>query len=283
MKAEKSGDYISYSIGSGKVPVTVPAFNSISESITANFDTSNLSVLLINRVSRQSGALRHNDQKELILMSELDSCIAENVNQNKLMERLGGNKKLRAFRDEFAGVSDSERNKRKNSFIDEISRYYGSPPKNLIDYKIEDFGLLNYLIPFKYKTTFSMENVVKKAGSDYIFEIGKLQGDFSRIEEDKRLRATDVYQPCARVYNWDIVINAPAGYSIKGAEELNKTVGNETGSFTCTSANNAGSVKIKMVIEYAHNFEKAEKWPKILELTDAFYNSSVKKLLLEKN
>jgi hypothetical protein len=128
-----------------------------------------------------------------------------------------------------------------------------------------------------------MENFVKKAGNNYIVEVGKLVGTYQKTDEKERIRTVDIYMPCARTLSWNISINIPKGYNVKGVGELNKSLNNNTGSLECIASVDGGAVKIKVTRIYTNNFEKVEAWPKLLELMDAFYNFSTQKILLEKS
>jgi hypothetical protein len=127
-----------------------------------------------------------------------------------------------------------------------------------------------------------MENFVKKAGNNYILEAGKLIGTYQKVDGKERSRSIDVYMPCARMLTWNITVNIPKGYSVKGVDEMNKSLSNATGSFNCTATTNGTSVKIKVSRMYSNNFEKADAWPKLLELMDAFYSFTAQKILFEK-
>jgi hypothetical protein len=136
---------------------------------------------------------------------------------------------------------------------------------------------------FVYHTNFTMDNFVKKAGNNYIVEAGKLIGSFTKVEEKERTRTIDVYTPCARRYSYNITIEIPKGYAVKGIENFSKSISNETGSLTASATADEAAVMIKIQQLYARNFEPASNWPKLLELMDGLYNMTNQKLLLEKS
>ena len=282
MQAEKDKRSVSYYIGRGKVPVTAAADNTVSENITVNFDAANMQLLKIDRTCKQTGSMRHSSQKQLLLMEDMEADLAKTVTQKKLVERLSGDKKSQKLVDEFSAAFAKERSNQKTYFTDEINDQYDSKPKEISAYEIHEPALVSNKTPFEYRSSFSMENFVKKAGNNYIVEAGKLVGTYQKVDEKERTRAIDVYMPCARTFNWDITINIPKGYTPKGVEELNKTINNETGTFNCTATNDGAVVKIKITRTYTNNFEKADNWPKLLEIMDASYNFSIQKILLER-
>ena len=274
---------LKYSITRDQVPVTTAAENTITETITVDFDTSDLQLLAINRTSRQTGALRHNTQKKLLLMEDIEANFAAVFSQRNFAERIQSDRNLQKRADEFSAFFKAERNDLKTYFTEEITEHFGAEPKDVTAYKILEPAFLNQTKPFEYRSAFRMENFVQKAGNNYILEAGKLIGVAKKVEESERNRTMDLYIICASTYNCDIIINIPKGYHIKGVEEMNKRVSNKTGSFTCSATSDEALVHIKVQILNEHNLEKAEDGPKVFELMDALYNLSGQKLLLEKD
>ena len=283
MEPEKDKRSVTYYIGRGEVPVSSAADNTVEENISVNFDSSNMQLIKIDRTCKQTGAMRHNNQKQLLLMEDMEADLAKTITQRKLVERLSADKKSQKLVDEFSAAFARERSNLKTYFSDEINDQYNNKPKEITSYEIHQAALFNNKTPFEYRSSFSMENFVKKAGNNYIVEAGKLVGSYQKVDEKERSRTIDIYMPCARTFSWNIIINIPKGYTVKGVEELNKTLSNETGSFNCIATNDDVIVKIKIIRTYTNNFEKAANWPKLLELMDAFYDFSTQKILLEKN
>jgi hypothetical protein len=282
MQAEKQKKSVRYSVGRGKVPVTAAGENTITENINVSLDPSNMQLLKIDRTCQQTGALRHNDQKQLLLMEDIEGDLATTITQKKLLERLSADKKSQKLVDEFSAAFAKERSNQKSYFIDEIDQQYNNKPKDISGFAIQQAALFNSKAPFEYSTSFSMENFVKKAGNNYIIEAGKLVGDYQKVDDKERIRNIDVYMPCARTLNWEITINIPKGYNVKGVNEMNRSISNEAGSFNCTATTDGSAVKIKVSRTYINNFEKAEAWSKLLEMMDMFYNFTTQKILLEK-
>jgi hypothetical protein len=282
MKPEKQKKSVSYYIGHGKIPVTTADDNTITENIDITFDSSNIQLLHISRTCQQTGALRHNDQKQLLLMEDMEADLATNITQKRFVERLSADKKNQKLVDEFSAAFAKERSNQRSYFFNEIDQQYDNKPKDITNYTIYQPALFNSKESFEYSSTFSMENFVKKAGNNYILEAGKLIGTYQKVDGKERSRSIDVYMPCARMLTWNITVNIPKGYSVKGVDEMNKSLSNATGSFNCTATTNGTSVKIKVSRMYSNNFEKADAWPKLLELMDAFYSFTAQKILFEK-
>jgi hypothetical protein len=69
---------------------------------------------------------------------------------------------------------------------------------------------------------------------------------------------------------------------VKGIENFNKSVSNETGSLVASATTDDAAVHITIQQLYARNFEPASNWTKLLELMDGLYDMSNQKLLLQK-
>ncbi len=266
--------------GTLKIPVDGPEKNIETENITVAFEPANMQQVKIDRSTSLNGYIRHYTQKELMMMEDVEANLAVAVNEKKFTERLAEDKRQKKMVDEFAAAFEKERTNSKSYFEDEIKGQYDQSVKQLTMYEVKDKGLFNS--DFVYHTDFTMDNFVKKAGNNYIIEAGKLMGSMNKVEEKDRTRSIDIYTPCARTYTYNVSLEIPKGYKIKGIENFNKAINNETGSLKVTATADDALVHITIRQLYAKNFEPAANWPKMLELMDGLYDISNQKLLLEK-
>jgi len=128
-----------------------------------------------------------------------------------------------------------------------------------------------------------LDNLVKKAGNNYIIDAGKLTGSFLKLDAKDRKRSADIYMPVARTLKYSVSLTIPTGFKVKGAEELNAKKINKSGSFTLITTVNGNTLNISVTRVYSHNFEKAADWPSLVELIDAASNFNEQKILLEKS
>ena len=222
-----------YTMGKSKVPVTSPSDNEISENIDVKFDSTNMQSLVIDRSCKQTGALKHAAQKKLLLMEDMEVLLAKPLTQKNQVERLNCKKKNENVAEEYLTAFAKERTNSKNNFTDEIADHFNTSPKELKAYKIVESAIITNT-SFEYESIFSMENFVKKAGENFILEAGKLIGTYNKIDDKNRNRRIDIFMLCPRIYTWDVTINVPKGYTVKGVENLNKEIKNETGCIFLT-------------------------------------------------
>jgi hypothetical protein len=265
-----------------KIPVSKDVDNINIENINVTFGSPNMQQLKIDRSCILTGALRHGEQKRLLLMEDMEAKLATAINEKKLTDRLDENKKLQKTVVEFAAAFEKERKEQKTYFKDEVKEEFEEEAKDLTVFEIKQNGLLRNENEFEYRSTFSLDNFVKKAGSNFIVDAGRLIGKFNKTEEKDRKRTIDVYMSCARAFTYNITINIPEGYIAKGVEDLNKNISNETGTFISTATNDGKVIKISVKRSFSKNFETAANWSKLVELLDIVYEFNGKKILLEK-
>jgi hypothetical protein len=163
-----------------------------------------------------------------------------------------------------------------------VKSEYDQEPQQISDMKIINTGLTDVNPVFEFASSFTLDNLVQKAGSNYIVETGKLIGGFIKLKQEDRKRTGDVYMPFARSFKYTISVAIPKGYRVKGVEELNKQKRNKTGSFVSAAALTGNTLNITVSRTYSNNFEKAVDWPSVTELIDAASEFNDQKILLEK-
>jgi hypothetical protein len=67
----------------------------------------------------------------------------------------------------------------------------------------------------------------------------------------------------------------------EGLKELNSTVDNEVGTFSCTAEEQNGNVVLTIKKVYKKPVNSKDKWPLMLAFVDAAYNNSFRYILLK--
>ena len=128
---------------------------------------------------------------------------------------------------------------------------------------------------------FELPQMVRKAGKKYLVNLAGLVGSQLQIKKEERVRMYDINVGNARTLNWVINFKVPAGYAVEGVKELNSTVDNEAGTYTCAAEEQNGTVILKIKKVYKKANSSKDKWPSMLAFIDAAYNNSFKYLLLK--
>jgi len=264
------------------LPVAPADKNQVEENLQVSLDPANAQKLKIARVVKEQGELRHADQKLLLPVQDIDDGYRNMVKGDMLEKRLKALQETKKMVDDYTFAFTKQKTDNAKNFTAEIKDQYDQDPEQVQDAKIINAALENTDPVFQYSESFVLNNLVKKAGNNYIIDAGKLTGNFYKLEDKDRKRTIDVYMPCARTFKYTISIAIPPGYSAKGMEEMTIKKANKTGSFSSSAVVSGNNLVITVNRVYTNNFEKAADWPLLTELIDAASNFNSQKILLEK-
>ena len=263
---------------------TSAAVNNQTEDITISFDSTNMQLLHINRKAKASGHQRRAMQSATLILE--DYLVAERKVLDKESDiELEWRKLDKYYKKYWVDAQFSitkAREEQKKKFEEEITNEYVDKPRELKKYNVLQNGIVGTNASIEIEEAFSMDGWVKKAGTNYILEAGKFAGGQLEIKADQRERKLDVYMPYARSFNHNIVLKIPEGYTIEGAEKLNKTVKNECGGFESTAKVEGNNLLITYYKYYSNLVEPASNWSKVMAFVDAGFAFTKEKVLLKK-
>jgi hypothetical protein len=266
-----------------KLPLTKSSENNMTENLTVNFSSESIQLVSIERNVKETGIMKEEDQKKLILAEDAEANLASLFKRKKVTEyTAASNKKGKDLAVEIQAALDKERLKQKDYFIADVKEQYEQEPKDFVSYKINNNGFSIHAPYFDFTEKFTMENFVKKAGSNFIFEVGRLMGIYKKTEEKERTRKLDIYMPAARTLNYSFTVTLPDGYTAKGLDVLNNKVENDIASFMSAAVQSGNIITINVSRIYKNSFEPAANWPQLLQVMDAAAEFTGKKILLEK-
>lgn len=157
--------------------------------------------------------------------------------------------------------------------------------KNVVAYnsfKLEKDGRSDAQKELVFSESYVLGDLVKKAGPNYIVELGTLLGSQVEILEEDKERKYDVNIAFAKSIKRQIVLTIPAGYQLEGISELNFNVDNAAGSFI-SKARLEGD---KLIVDTEKNYKKIhvkkEDWNQMIAFLDAAYNFTQKKVILKR-
>ena len=280
----KNGSEFTFTEGEDTLPVMGREVNNNDEHIKVSLADQNMQKLKIERLVRQRGALRYDDQHALLTIDAFDniltSAAANGVSMDKRFKNLGDYKK---FVGALQAVFDKARDEKVKNFTAEIKDKFEQEPQQVNNCKIISAALDKSQPVFAYSEDFVLDNMVKKAGDNLLIDVGKLTGGFYKLDDKERKRDVDIYMQCARSFNYTISIVIPPGFSAKGMEELTIKKENKTGSFSSGAVIKGNILTISVSRTYTNNFEKVADWPLMVDILDAASNFTSAKILLEKN
>ena len=127
-----------------------------------------------------------------------------------------------------------------------------------------------------------MEGWVKKAGNNYIVDIGRFIASQIEIKKEQRERKKDIYMPFPRSFYYHIEFTVPDGYTAEGLDKLTATTENETGAFISVAKKDGNKLIVDINKYYANSFEPAAKWASLLGFLDKALEFNQQKILLKK-
>jgi len=266
-----------------EIPLSPATANKQSEHYKISFGKSDLQQLEIERNSSVTGHFKTDIQKNLLLFEDYyeEERKALGIKES-FMEEFADSRKNRSLAEEYRSAFDKARKDVKESFLTEVKEQFDKAPESLDNYKVLKMGLRHTDPEMTYTTSFKMNGLMKKAGNNYILDAGKLIGSQMSIKPSQRERKADVHMPFARMFEYIMEFNIPAGYTVEGADKLTRNIDNEWGSFIVTTDSKDGKLIIQVKKVYKNAIVPAAKWPLLLQMIDSAEEFQQQKILLKK-
>lgn len=237
----------------------------------------------VKRSTTLRGHYKSDVQKELITLEDYYESERKLFGEEKsLIEYYEGSKKTKKYAEELTAAFADACKKQKNAFIEEAKNWYETEITDLDNQKVVNLGVRHNNPDFVYSSEFTMPGLVKKAGNNFIVEIGKFLGAPLKIDDAQRKRNLDIYAPFARSIYYQISLEIPPGYTAEGLTNLNKKIENEAGVFTVEAITDGKTVSIKVAKIYKNAYEPYNNWNNLLTFIDASVDWTNSKLLLKK-
>ncbi|MBL6448436.1 hypothetical protein JMN32_19135 [Fulvivirga sp. 29W222] len=200
--------------------------------------------------------------------------------------------------EDFEGYKKSEQKKllqRKTDYVVNREKQFNESLKAVVsndldliidepkDLEVKQTGRFHDEPEFIYTCNTDASGAIKKAGRNYLVNIGKfIDGQIHLSDEERKERKYDVYDSYARSFEYRIEFIIPEGYEVQGLEKLENNVENATGGFTSAAKIDGDKLIIESKKYYSSNFNKKEDWPLMVEFLDAAYNFTQQQILLRK-
>lgn len=265
-----------------ELPISSADQNVDAEKINVNFTADNIQQLKIDRIIRATGQYRFNYLYMLLYEDML------NDERNNLRVTSSRDEDLLAYgpyrkrSNEFDAAFAKARKDMDETVMSNIAGDFGTKPTAVTYFKVAEHGLEKQNKPLTIHQSFTMVGFVKKAGNNFMLDIGKLVTGQIELSPEERKRTYDINMPFPRTVSYDIIVNIPEGYQLEGAENLNRSVNNETGSFESSTKMEDGKLILSIKKAYKHHHEAAVNWPQMMAFMDAASDFNKQKVLLKK-
>jgi hypothetical protein len=253
--------------------------SSIFSNVKFNDD---LSGLKVQRLSNFIGHFKETEQAEKLLFFDY---LDEDFNKygSKHPIDMVSNKKDKArYQTEFEALKITYKEKQKEACKKSISEEFDFEIDNNT-FSVKSSGRFGSKTPFSYQEDFEIKNnLIKKAGENYIVELGKMITAQVEIDKKEKDRKNNVYLAFPRTFENEITFEIPTGYAVSGIEKFNKSIVNETGEFVSKATISGNKVVVKTSKVYNNYFEPNINWNKMILFLDAAYQLTQEKILLKK-
>lgn len=264
------------------LPKTTAAENA-TKRITKISMESNLSDLNVKRVSSYFGHFKEYEQTEKLEFYDYVNEDYKRYGTQSLLDLVKNKKKQEQYQKEFTALIERMKERKKEALKKVVSQEFEFEIDE-VNYTLLNTGRFGSNQPLEYEEKFVIKNnLVKKAGANFIVEIGKILTDQIDVDKKEKDRVNNVYMGFPRSFDNEIIFEIPAGYTVMGIEKLNKNVANETGKFISSASISGNQLTIKTLKEYKNYFEPNVNWLKMVSFLDAAYQFTQEKILLKKN
>ncbi|RAR75721.1 DUF3857 domain-containing protein [Flavobacterium aciduliphilum] len=228
------------------------------------------------------GHLKESEQSDKLYFFDYVNEDYEKYGTTKLLDLVHNRKKQEQYQKAFDALINKMKDEQKETFKKATSDDYGFP---IEDHKliIKNSGRFGKNSPLTYEEDFSIKNnLIKKAGANYLLELGKLITSQIEIDKKEKERKNNIYMIYPRSFENEISFTIPEGYAVSGLEKLNKKIENETGGFVSTATLLGNKLIIKTTKYYKNYFEPNSNWDKMIQFLDGAYQFTQEKILLKK-
>ena len=196
---------------------------------------------------------------------------------------LVANKKDKArFKTEFEALVAKSKEEQKEGFKKSISEEFDFEIDNN-NFVVKNTGRFGNKSPFEFQEDFEIKNnLIKKAGDNYLVELGKMITAQVAIDKKEQDRKNNVYLNFPKSFWNEIILEIPKGYEVSGLDKFNKSVVNETGEFVSSAIIKDNKVVVKTSKIYNTYYEPNKNWAKMVQFLDAAYQFTQEKILLKK-
>ncbi len=269
-------------IKKSKLPESSQSENESKRNITLtiNDDFSGINVNLINSFK---GHQKIDEQYDRLLFTDYVNEDYTKYKTKSFINLVKRKKDKVKYKKEIDALIIKLKNKQKERLKKSIESEF--EVKDIEDYSFEinETGRYGFGSYFTYSESFKAKNAfIKKAGPNYIIEIGKLITAQIDLTEKERSRSENIHMNYPRSYNNKIVLNIPEGYTVSGLDKLKKSVDNKTGAFISDAKIEENALIVTTSKQYKNNYEPNSNWNLMVDFLDAANQFTNEKILLKK-
>lgn len=266
-------------------PITIPASkpddNVLTNTVTASIDTSGRNMLVTNQAAATGMSKIFYNTQALIYTTALDDDHRSYGGEDDTRAGLKGTM-LDSYEDKLRERKKEDKTRKLEYMKKEMEDEYDNV-SSYSEFTLNSDGRTWRKQELNYTSKFELADMVKKAGENLLVSVPALIGDQLYISQDERKREADAFMRFPRSYRNIINFTIPDGYKVVGIQNLNMNLDNEAGTFAVQATVEGNKLSILTKKIYKQMNVKKENWDKLVEMLDAAFNFTQKKILLKKN
>jgi hypothetical protein len=277
-----------YIISLGKnptaTPVTLPSCkpddNITTNSISATMDTATRNMVVTLQKAITGLSKQYYNEQALSYTTAMDDDYRSYGGEDDMRAGMKG-PALEGFEDRLRERKKEDKVRKLEYMKEELRDDYDNVSK-YTEFTLNSDGRTWRKQELNYTNKFELSDMVKIAGDNLLVAVPGLIGDQLWVPQDERKREVDALMGFPRSLRNVISFTIPPGYKAVGIQNLNMNMENGAGTFAVQASVDGNTLNILVKKIYKDAVVKKENWPGLMEMLDAAYNFSQKKILLKK-
>jgi Domain of Unknown Function with PDB structure (DUF3857) len=266
------------------VPVPDPSTNTYKTKSKATFDDQ-LEKLNMEREVSSTGSLKSSTTPYTSLGLDFSNIYYKNYNPTYEVpkEKPSKKEKKKTKSDiEYDEAKKELKDKQKELMKSELDDDY-EDIASYDEFTLKCPGITEDSSTLVYQEKFKLNNLISKAGRNYTLEIGKILSKQPKMDEDDlKPRQSDIQMSFTKTLVNEVELTLPEGYTVEDLKELNLNVDNDLMLYKVESDLKEGKLNVKTTKIYKKVTAPKTEWKKIIDVFQAAYNFSQKKIILKK-
>jgi hypothetical protein len=263
------------------LPLSDTTENMMLTQIKATIDPAGLTNINVDKTVEAKGRLKDDIIDEVLALTPFMENDYRNYDGMSMWEGLSSKQEEKAITD-FSDQKKEWKEEKPKMMESLAENEYGYEVAKYGSFRLQQDGRSHKKRSLKYNESFTLAEMTAAAGQDLVVPVLALMGEQPKIKQDERKRTLPVDARYPRSLNWNISLALPAGYTVKGFENLNRQVSNVCGSVTSNARVDGSNLIIDVKKTYNGKQFDVAQWQQFVEVLDAAYDLSQVKVILKK-
>ncbi|MGD0710776.1 MAG: hypothetical protein ABR968_06300, partial [Bacteroidales bacterium] len=265
-----------------KLPILEADKNTCLDKISLDISKLQENITILKE-SNISGYFRENYYSPILYSSDyyMDDSKKYDINYKEVNKTFGNKEYLEEKKRKINSLQEQNIKQQKEYFEESLKDDFSlvSFDNFTLKQKGRDDSTSNLI----FSETFTVNDLLSKAGNNYIFQVGKLIGRQLSLDDNDSLRTIDIFQAYPRTIENTVQVTLPQNISVEGINTLNTHIDNESCSFISTAQKEGNLLTIHTTKTFKKIYDQSSKWRNYYEALKAASSFTQKKIILSLN